>query len=66
METMYITEDELEYYSNPISANMVSEATVPYKSQMSFEEEVKKHKCITLEEFGKMWKNSIDNDPRFV
>ena len=64
MKEIHITEEELEYYSSPTS--VVSEATAPYKSKISFEEEVKKHKCITLEEFGKMWKDSIDNDPRFI
>ena len=64
MKEIFITEEELEYYSNP--ASVVNEPTVPYKHQLSFEEEVKKHKCITLEEFGRMWKDSIDNDPRFT
>ena len=54
MEEILITEEELEYYSNPISINMVSDVTVPYKPQMSFEEAVKACNGITLEEFGKM------------
>ena len=64
MKEIFITEEELEYYSNP--ALVANEAAVPYEPQMSFEEEVKKHKCITLEEFGRMWKEAIDNDPRFT
>ena len=62
MKKKYITEEEMECYGNP--SFVVKEATVPYKSN-SFEEEVEKHKCITLEEFGRMWKDSIDNDTRF-
>ena len=64
MEEIYITEEELEYYSNPISTDMLNDETVPYKPRISFEEESKG--CITLEEFGKMWKDAIDNDPRFI
>ena len=56
---MYITEEELEYYANPISAYTVNEATVPYKPQMSFEEAVKACNGITLEKFGVMWEESI-------
>ena len=66
MGEIFITEEELEYLTDiPM---VVCEEAVPYKSksQKSFEEEAKKHNCITLEEFGKMWKDSIDNDPRFV
>ena len=57
MKGMSITEEELEYYSNPTS--VVNEATVPYKSKMSFEEAVKACNGITLEEFGRMWDESI-------
>jgi len=65
MEEILITEEDLEYLTDV--SNVVCEETVPYKTKWnSFEEEVKKHKCITLEEFGKMWKDSIDNDPRFI
>lgn len=48
---MYITEEELEYYSNPIS-DRVCEATVPYSPSLSFEEELKKHNCVTIDEFS--------------
>jgi hypothetical protein len=55
MEPIYITEGELEYFTNvPLIA---CEATIPLKPQMSFEEEAKD--CITLEEFGKRWKENI-------
>ena len=57
MKAINITEEELEYYSNPIYTNTVKESTVPYKPQISFEEESKD--CITLEEFGIMWEESI-------
>jgi|GEM_PF-984937 len=59
MEEIYITEKELEYYSNPISIDMVNEATASYKPQMSFEEAVKACNGITLEEFSEMWDESI-------
>ena len=49
MKEMFITEEELEYYSNP--AYVVNEASVPYKSQLSFEEESKD--CITIDEFSR-------------
>ena len=48
---MYVTEEELEYYSNPI-LNSVNEATFPYKPEMSFEEELKAYNCITIDEFS--------------
>ena len=64
MEELFITEEELEYFTNV--PNVVSEEAFSFKPKMSFEEAAKKYNCITLEEFGKMWKDSIDNDPRFV
>jgi len=63
---MYITEEELEYYTQPISTYTVREATVPYKPQMSFEEAVKACNGITLEEFSKMWDKLIDDDVRLI
>ena len=63
MEEIFIAEEDLEYYTN--IPTVVCEESVPYKSKMSsFEEESKG--CITLEEFGSMWKAAIDNDPRFT
>ena len=64
MEELFITEEDLDYFTN--IPNMVCEETVQYKAKNSFEEEVKAHNCITLVEFGKMLKDSIDNDPRFI
>jgi len=58
MEEIFITEDELEYLTN--APDVVCEETVPYQSRMSFEEELKRCKCITLEEFSRMWDESID------
>ena len=55
MEEIYITEQELEYLTDV--SDVVCEETVPYKSQMSFEEEAKN--CITLEEFSKMLDEAI-------
>ena len=49
---MYITEEELDYYSNPISTYTVNEANISYKPQMSFEEIIKRHNCITIDEFS--------------
>ena len=57
MEEIFITEDELEYLTNV--SDVVCEETVSYKSKMSFEEAVKACNGITLEEFSKMWKESI-------
>ena len=51
MKEMFITEEELEYYSNP--AYVVNEASVPYKSQLSFEEAVKACNGITIDEFSR-------------
>ena len=62
MEEIHITEQELEYLTD--IPCMVCEEILPYKSQMSFEEESKD--CITLEEFSKMWEDVINSDPRFV
>ena len=58
MEEIYITEQELEYLTN--IPDEVCEDATPYKrkSQRSFEEESKD--CITLEEFSKMWEESIN------
>ena len=58
MEEIYITEQELEYLTN--IPCVVCEDAAPYKrkSEKSFEEEAKD--CITLEEFSKMWKESIN------
>ena len=51
MEEVYITEQELEYFTN--IPDMVCENAAPYRrrSQRSFEEESKD--CITLEEFSR-------------
>jgi len=63
MEELIITEEELDYFTN--IPNKVCEETTPYKTKISsFEEESKG--CITLEEFSIMWKNAIENDPRFT
>ena len=60
MKEMYVTKEELDYYSNPISINSVNEATIPYKPKMSFEEAVKACNGITIDEFSKMWEESIN------
>jgi len=59
MENICITEKELEYYSNPISDEMVMEAVVPNKSEMTLEETLKYYNCITIDEFSEMWDESI-------
>ena len=58
MEELYITEKELEYLTE--IPTMVGEPVAPYKrkSERTFEEEAKD--CITLEEFSKMWEESIN------
>ena len=64
MKEIFITEEELEYFTDvPM---VVSEEAFSLKPKMSFEEAAKKYNCITLEEFSKMWEEAINNDPRFV
>jgi len=58
MEEIFITEQELEYFTD--IPNVVCEKAVPYKSQMSFEEAVKACNGITLEQFSAMWEESIN------
>ncbi len=60
MEELYITEKELEYLTE--IPTMVGEPLVPYKrkSQMNFEEAVKACNGITLDEFSKIWEESIN------
>ena len=63
MEELIITEEELDYFTN--IPDRVCEDATPYRTKnSSFEEESKG--CITLEEFGIMWKKAIENDPRFI
>ena len=51
MEELFITEDELEYFTDiPM---VVSEEAFPLKRKMSFEEAVKACNGITLEEFSR-------------
>ena len=58
MEEIFITEEELEYFTNV--PTVVSEEAIPYKPKMSFEEAVKACNGITLEEFSIMWEESIN------
>jgi len=52
MEEIFITEEELEYFTNVPS--MVCEEAIPYgRPKMSFEEVVKACNGITLEEFSR-------------
>ena len=57
MEEIFITEEELEYFTD--IPTVICEEAVPYKSksQKSFEEESKD--CITLEEFSKLLDEAI-------
>jgi hypothetical protein len=64
MEELFITEEDLDYFTN--IPGRVCEEEVPYKSKRTFEEEAKAHNCITLEEFSKLLEDAINNDPRFV
>ena len=60
MKELFITEEELEYFTDiPM---VLCEEAVPYKSksQKSFEDAVKACNGITLEEFSKMWEESIN------
>ena len=55
MEEIFITEEELDYFTTV--PQMVCEEPVSMKPELSFEEESKD--CITLEEFSKLWDESI-------
>ena len=55
MEEIFITEEELEYFTNV--PNVVSEKAFSLKPKMSFEEESKD--CITLDEFSKLLDEAI-------
>lgn len=58
MEEIYVTEEELEYFTNIPSVVCEAPALYDAEAQPSFEEEAKD--CITLEEFSKMWEESIN------
>ena len=64
MDEIYITDEELDYFTN--IPDVVCEETVPYKSKMSFEDAVKACNGITLEQFSKMWDEVIENDSRLI
>ena len=51
-EDIYITEKELEYYSNPISNEIVKEEVVPNKPKMSLEETLKVYNCVSIDDFS--------------
>ena len=51
MEELFITEEELEYFTNV--PTVLSEEAVSFKPKMSFEEAVKACNGITLEEFSR-------------
>ncbi|MCL1937010.1 MAG: hypothetical protein FWF52_01265 [Candidatus Azobacteroides sp.] len=55
MNEIFITEQELEYLTD--IPDVVCEESVPYKPQMSFEEESKE--CMTLDEFSKLLDEAI-------
>jgi len=55
MKEVFITEKELDYFTN-IPQTVCEEPT--RINQLSFEEESKG--CITLEEFSKLWEESIN------
>jgi hypothetical protein len=58
MEEILITEEDLDYFTN--IPDVVCEPAASYKSKLrkSFEEEAKD--CITLEQFSKLWEESIN------
>jgi len=58
MEEILITEEELEYLTH--TPKVAREDTVHYKTKWNyFEEAVKACNGITLDEFSKMWDESI-------
>jgi hypothetical protein len=56
--TVYITEKDLDYYSNPLQTANEEDANSGILSDEEFAEISKT--CITLDEFDKMWKESIN------
>ena len=58
-EDIYITEKELEYYSNPISNEIAKEAVVQNRPKMTWEEKLKFYECITIDEFSERIGESI-------
>ena len=55
-EPIYITEKELEYFTNV--PDMINEGNdMNYSSEEDYERE--SQDCISLEEFFKLWKESI-------
>ena len=50
MEEIFITEEELEYFTNV--PNVVSEEAFSIKPKMSFEDACKVYNTISLEEFS--------------
>jgi len=58
MEEILITESELDYLTNVPQA--VAEEPASYMNQkMTVEEAIKKYNAITLDEFSKLWDESI-------
>ena len=57
MKEVFITEKELDYFTN-IPQTVCEEPT--RINQLSFEDAVKACDGITLEEFSKMWEESIN------
>jgi len=64
MEDIFITEEELDYFTN--IPDTLCEEAVPYHSKMGFEEAVRACNGITLEQFSKMWDKVIENDSRLI
>jgi hypothetical protein len=64
MEDIFITEEELDYFTN--IPDMACEEAIPYQSKMSFEKAMKACNGITLEQFSKMWDKVIENDSRLI
>ena len=64
MEDIFITEEELDYFTD--IPDMVCEEAVHYRSKTGFEEAVKACNGITLEQFSKMWDKVIENDSRLI
>ena len=57
-EPIYITEDELEYFTNV--PNMINEENIVYSSEEKYNELLASGNFVSLEEFRKAWHESID------
>ena len=59
MEEVLVTESELDYLTN-IPQTVAEESASYMTPKMTVEEAIKKYNAITLDEFSKLWEESIN------